>query len=87
MAGGDSLYHVRDAVYAAWKRGGLEEILARMDEVLTSLPATEDRYEQRAAIPSTALHQYAEGLTRSFRGRWKHRRMKLNGQSRCPCSV
>ena len=47
------------------KEGGLEEILARMDEVLTALPATEDRYEQRAAILTT-LHQYAEGLYTIF---------------------
>ena len=63
---GTDLYHVRDAVYAGMeKEGGLEEMLARMDEVLTALPATEDRYEQRAAILTT-LHQYAEGLYTIF---------------------
>ena len=60
------LYHVRDAVYAGMeKEGGLEEILARMDEVLTALPVSEDRYEQRSAILTT-LHQYAEGLYTIF---------------------
>lgn len=60
------LYHIRDAVYAGMeKEGGLEEMLARMDEVLTALPATEDRYKQRSAILTT-LHQYAEGLYTIF---------------------
>ncbi len=63
---GTDLYHIRDAVYEGMeKEGGLEEILARMDEVLTALPATEDRYEQRSAILSM-LHQYAEGLYTIF---------------------
>ncbi len=63
---GTDLFHIRDAVYEGMeKEGGLEEILARMDEILTALPVTEDRYEQRSAILSM-LHQYAEGLYTIF---------------------